>query len=445
MITHMNKIIQSMAVLLVLLTLGSCKKYLDIEPVGRVIPTSAADYRALLTAAYAGFPEHKSLLSVRTDELTLDEYGFDYPLLRDVGKWNDSSPDAATSEFQYAGFYKSIFYANEVILNIEGRAGKTPETDQMKGEAYLLRAYSHFELLNLYAKPYNKATASTDRGIVLSLNIDLEQNFIPATIEEGYAQVLSDITEGQKLLNVGTHEAGKNYRFSTRAAWALAARVFEFKGEWASSLAAAQKALTLNSTLEDLNLPGALVPNNYLSKESVMNMEKVNNALVNNTTYISEHLLSIYDQVNDLRFPLYFSKSGGDYVSLKGNSDALKISFRNGELYLIQAEAALQTGNLSLALQSLLDLKAKRLTPAYLATERSRISALSQDALLQEIIAERERELALEGHRWYDLRRYGQPAMIHQLDGAEFTLQQNDPRYTLRFPKSALANNPNLQ
>jgi len=441
----MKKIIQLFAVAIVLVTFYSCKKYLDIEPVGRVIPTTAADYRALLTAAYTGFPEHKSLLSVRTDELMLDEYGFDYPLLRDIAKWNDSSPDAATTEFQYVGFYKSIFYANEVIENIEERAGKTSETDQLKGEAYLIRAYCHFELLNLYAKPYNKATALTDRGIVLSLKMDLEQNYKPATIEEVYAQVLSDIAEGQKFLNTTTYEAGKNYRFTKRAAWALAARVYEFKEEWASSLASAQQALTLNNSLEDLNTTGALVPNSYLSKESVMNMEKVNNALVNNTTYITEHLLNIYDRTNDLRFALYFSKSGGDYVSLKGNADALKISFRNGELYLIQAEAALQSGNSTLALQSLLDLKAKRLKPAFFATEKIRISALAPAALSSEILSERERELALEGHRWYDLRRYGQPAIVHSLGGEDFTLQKNDPRYTLRFPKSALANNPNLQ
>ena len=441
----MKKIIQLSAVLLVLLTLGSCKKYLDIEPVGRVIPKTVADYRALMTSAYSGFPQHKSLLALRTDEVILDEYGFDYSSLRDIARWNDSNPDAVTADFQYNAFYKTIFYANEVIANIESAAGKNAETDQMKGEAYLLRAYSHFELLNLYAKPYNKATASTDRGIALSLKLDLEQNYSLSTIEEVYTQVLADITEGQKFLNVTTFEAGKNYRFTKVAALAFAARVYEYRGEWASSLAAAQQALALNSTLEDLNTAGAIIPANYLSKESVMNLERTNNPTVSNSSYISDHLLGIYNQANDLRFPLYFSKSGGDYVSLKGESIALKVSFRTGELYLIQSEAALQSGNTPLALQSLLDLKAKRLKPAYFATERARISALGSAALLQEIIAERERELALEGHRWYDLRRYGQPSITHNVGGEDFTLQQNDPRYTLRFPKSAIANNPNLQ
>jgi hypothetical protein len=163
-----------------------------------------------------------------------------------------------------------------------------------------------------------------------------------------------------------------------------------------------------------------------------------------NVAYISNHLLTIYNQQNDLRYPLYFRKSGGDYVSLKGNSDALKISFRNGELYLIQAEAALQTDNLTAAREHLLALKVKRLRPAYYQTEATRVNGLNKQSLLEEIIAERERELALEGHRWYDLRRYGQPSIKHEINGETFTLEQNDFRYTLRFPKSAIANNPNL-
>ena len=440
----MKKIIQIIAVLMVIFTLGSCKKYLDIEPAGRVIPTTAADFRALLTSAYQGFAEHKSLLVLRSDELNVDEYSSDFPELRDIYKWKDSDPDAVTAEFPYLTFYNTIFYANEVIAEVENRAGSNADTRQMKGEAYLLRAYCHFELLNLYAKPYNKATAATDRGIAIALQMDLEHDYKPATIEEVYTQVLADITEGQKLLNVATYEAGKNYRFTTRAAMALKARVYEYKGEWTSSLAAAQQCLALDNKLEDLNTSKVL-PNHYLSVENIMSLENVFNSRVSNSSSVSEHLIGIYNQQNDLRFPLYFSDNGGSYVSVKGNSDALKISFRNAELYLIEAEAGLASGNKALAVESLLAVKAKRLKPAYFATDRSRVQALSDADLLTEIVNERERELALEGHRWYDLRRFGQPSITHTVDGVDYVLQQNDPRYTLRFPKSAVSNNPNLQ
>ncbi|MNY75344.1 SusD family protein [compost metagenome] len=73
-----------------------------------------------------------------------------------------------------------------------------------------------------------------------------------------------------------------------------------------------------------------------------------------------------------------------------------------------------------------------------------RINALSGTALLSEILEERALELALEGHRWYDLRRTTQPQIIHTYDGEQFILRQNDPRYTLPFPTEAITVNPDL-
>lgn len=432
------------SLLLLMITFSSCEKYLDIEPVGKVIPTTSEDFRSLLTSAYSKFSTHKSLLSVRSDELTMNEYSTEFPELRDIYKWNDANPDAVTREFPYLQLYTTIFYANEVITEVENRAGKSAETSQMKGEAYLLRAYCHFELVNMYGKPYTKSVAS-DRGVPLSLKMDLEQNYKPASVEEVYEQVLADIEEGKKHLNVETFAAGKNYRFTKRAALALEARVNQFKGNWSASLKAIDDALQIDNQLQDLNTADAILPNHYHSKENIMSMEITMTPTVSGSSYISDHLISIYNKDNDQRFPMYFDLSGRKYVSAKTTSNDLKISFRNGELYLIQAEAALHLGNTDLARMSLLTLKSKRLKPGYYNTEELRIRSLSDQPLMQEIIAERERELALEGHRWYDLRRYGQPALTHEVEGQTFTLQNNDPRYTLRFPRSAVAMNPNLQ
>ena len=47
--------------------LHSCDKYLDIQPVGTVVPSTESDFRAMLTSGYSVFPTHKSLLSLRTD------------------------------------------------------------------------------------------------------------------------------------------------------------------------------------------------------------------------------------------------------------------------------------------------------------------------------------------------------------------------------------------
>ncbi|WP_316751411.1 RagB/SusD family nutrient uptake outer membrane protein [Pedobacter gandavensis] len=453
----MNKIIKLTAILFLMISASSCKKYLDIEPVGKVIPTTVEDFRALLNSGYTQFPSHKSNLAFRTDELTLNLFTTETPNYYDQYKWNDLNPDATSLEMPYGGFYTSIFYANSVIEDIETRAGVSTETAQIKGEAYLLRAYALFELLNLYAKPFDQNTAATDRGVPISLKIDLETNYKPSTVEVVYHQIFADLAAGQALLNVSSFPAGQNYRFSKRAALALTARIHEFRGEWSSALKASQEGLAINDKLEDLNAANALSPNNFKSVENIMSMEAAFNPGATNASFASTHLLGIYNQGNDKRFALYFKKFEGfpgdagyeenkdKLMSNKGNLNDFKISFRNGELYLIKAEAALQTEDLGTALQTLLALKAKRLTPAYFATEQTRISGMGKADLYQEILNERERELALEGHRWYDLRRYGQPAMTHELKDITYTIQKNDPRYTIRFPQSAIRANPNLQ
>ena len=47
------KNIKLLCALLCIAALYSCDKYLDIQPVGKVIPRTAAEFRALLTQAYS--------------------------------------------------------------------------------------------------------------------------------------------------------------------------------------------------------------------------------------------------------------------------------------------------------------------------------------------------------------------------------------------------------
>ena len=77
--------------------------------------------------------------------------------------------------------------------------------------------------------------------------------------------------------------------------------------------------------------------------------------------------------------------------------------FRVSEMYLIMAEAAAQSGDVSGARKELLN-TAKR-NPA-IRTEGDLPG--TKEALLAFIAEERQRELFEEGHRWYDARRTGE-------------------------------------
>ena len=52
-----------------LLMLSACDSYLDIKPVGSVIPQTAEEYRALLARAYLNVPKDRGQACFRSDEM----------------------------------------------------------------------------------------------------------------------------------------------------------------------------------------------------------------------------------------------------------------------------------------------------------------------------------------------------------------------------------------
>lgn len=421
----------------------SCDDYLDIKPVGKVIPETLTDFRAVLTKGYATYPEHKSLSALRADEIILDPFSNDFTYLKDIYTWNDVNPDRITTEFPYERSYNTIFYTNVIINEASKKLAASPERDQLIGEAYALRAMSYFDLVNLYGKPYDATTASTDKAVPLALEIDLEQAFIPESVAAIYNQVISDKEQAKKLINITTQTTGINYRFSKAALYTLESRIYLYRKEWEKAAQAADLALTFKNALVDLNT-SAILPNNYDSTESILALEDVFNNAAKSATYVSPELIDTYNKTDDLRFALYFKANGDSYKFNKGGELNQKCSFRTSELYLTKAEAATQLNDLQTAKTIIVNFIKTRYTTAGFNEVSTAVNAMSQTQVLDFIYKERQREFAAEGHRWFDLRRTTQLQITHILDGKTYTLIQNDPRYTLRYPAGARLNNPNL-
>lgn len=425
-------------------SISGCDNFLDIEPEGKVIPKTLEDFRGLITSGYNAYPRHKSLATLRTDELNLDSYSYDFLTYRDIYIWKDMNQDPNTTPFQWQHFYNVIFYTNHIINEGVKTIPDSAEKDQLLGEAYALRAYAYFDLVNLYAKPYTKSTASTEKAVPLALEIDLEKILAPETTEVIYSQILSDIASSKIFLNKDTQTVGFNYRFSKVAVFALEARVYLYKNEWQKALDAVKTTLTYKNELVDLNTDLSL-PNRYDSVESILALEDVYTAAQRTSTSASNDLINRYDPVNDLRFSIAFEKSGSEYKIIKGGNERnFKCSFRTAELYLIKSEALFQLNNISESKEVLLTLMKKRYTPAGFTSLDATVQAMSAEDFYTMIFDERARELAVEGHRWFDLRRSTQKEITHELEGKSYILNQNDIRYTIPYPTNAKLNNPNL-
>ena len=168
---------------------------------------------------------------------------------------------------------------------------------------------------------------------------------------------------------------------------------------------------------------------------------------------VSEDLYRQYDTSNDYR-ALFFSRNGiTDSLALTGKyytgshqshvSDVLML--RSAEAYLNMAEDCAMMGTQDGVASQYLN-----------ALRRTRIrnyvdQAYTGEELVVQIRNERRKELCFEGHRWFDLRRYGMPSISHDyrtrsdVPWVTYTLREKDPLYTLPFPRDVMDSNMSLE
>ncbi len=421
----------------------SCDNFLDITPTGKVIASTGEEYRAMLTYEYKYFPKDRHMTTVRTDELKFSgsTASSDLDAYLDLWLWKDENPSPTTSYFSWRSYYHAIYIANYIIEHQEEITDASAKTiNQLVGEAYMMRAYCHFLLVNLYAEPYTHCTPATTRGVPMMLEADV--NAIPgsSSVETIYQQVLSDIAEAEQRLNVTKWDEGENYRFNTISAQALRARTYLYMGCWQEALTAAKAVIAAHGDLEDLNVSSALLPDSYQSAENIVALEQFSSNLSTVINQPSNDFISLY-RTGDQRKSKYFKRATSTTWTLL-KSDGY-CSFRSAEAYLTAAEAAAQLNDLTGAIDLLKPLLQKRLNAIAYQEALDLMAPMNQSQLLQEIYDERARELAFEGHRWYDLRRTTQPALTRTYGGQTYTLTPE--KYTMRFPTEAVESNPEIE
>jgi hypothetical protein len=184
--------------------------------------------------------------------------------------WEDATEMANDSPHMYWQYaYAAIAAANAALQAIEVlyEAGAAPGSlDSQKAEALIARAYSHFNLANVFCLAYNETTSDTDLGIPYT---DAPETTVRPVYERGtvaglYARINADI-EAALPLFVDSERRSK-YRFNRRSAYAFAARFNLFYRNYDNAIEYATEALGTNaaSTLRNWRE----LPNEYLSRKS---------------------------------------------------------------------------------------------------------------------------------------------------------------------------------
>ena len=399
---------------------------------------------------------------------------------------NESYTDYYEENPTWTKIYYCINVANNILSSVEDVPCITEVEKQgvhkVKGEAHFLRAYYYFWLANLYGKPYNAATAETDLCVPLKTSDVVEdKKFTRQTVAEVYRQVLADLTIAESELKQLKTPKVSIYRADSTACHLLQSRVYLYMQQWDKASLYAKKVLAAHPALTDLNTASG----KFLVKDNVENIfsmggndvHRIFNYICQSYS-VSRELYDAYTS-SDLRKSQWYWKKGlfvgpvrvalnnlyysydassGDYYeraySEKGKQEEVSGQFlmRSAEAYLNEAEAEAYMGNEDEARRMLNLLRGNRFS----SSANSTVTASGAE-LITAIRNERRRELALEGHRWFDLRRYmvcsvqpeSQPithewtyysdhTSVTVTERHRFVLEANDDAYTLPIPQEVL-------
>ena len=397
---------------------------------------------------------------------------------------------STTSEIEsvYASLYQIIancnFYLDYVPRVVAATTDENKLTDlnTYTGEVYAIRALAYSELLKCYCKAYKPETAQTELGVVLRTTTLDKQPLPRASLYDSYQQVIKDLERAEELLDEDND--AHSSAFVTRAmALALHARVALYMEDWQSAieysteliesrnfaLSSAVSYYTSNMTYFDY------MWNYDVGTEIIWRIgfttTSYGGALgqsflgfnVDYTYYYPDYVpaqwvLGLYSD-RDMRYSSYFYTLPTGYnhglqwpllVKYFGNQDFINNAliyhtvmpkpFRLAEQYLIRAEALCrqQTPNFSAASKDINTLRASRIVSGGGVN-------LTADNYIEQIAAERVRELYMEGFRLHDFKRWGElyrdgegftrtPQSNSLVEGSSLSVKADDPLFVWPIP-----------
>jgi len=441
------KNIKHILILVLTVSLTSCMEdFLKESPEDRFVIdnfySSQSDAEAAVTAVYeklyALYERNMFILNELPADTEKNGLGMPNQYLQNLEFLRHTSENQFTREM-WLQCYSGIARANTAILNIPGIEMNEEIRARLVGEAKFLRGLFYFNLVRFYG------------DVPMILKLESVEDALGARVpaEQVYQQIIKDLTEAEASLP-STYSENNLGRVTKGAAKILLGKVYLTRHEF--SKAVEKLAEVINNEGEygyglHENYSDNWNPATENGKEMVLSIEFMdapgngNGAMVlQGPKYSLPGGFAVLGLVNsneadiptrDLydRFTDDDERKAGtfrtDFVSLldgtihtssipiftkyweeneanPGNSDANMHIIRYADAILMSAEALNETGQTEPAAIQLNRIMER----AYNSTSRN-VSGIGADELRELIYEERHKELAMEGHRWFDLVRTG--------------------------------------
>lgn len=351
-------------------------------------------------------------------------------------RWTAHRSDVnVLSQFPYEMYYRFIGNANIGIANLDKAVGPQSEKNSLKGEALALRAFSYFNLVQLYGKRYDAAAKpNAQLGVPLVLEPTTEGK-ARNTVEDVYTQINKDLEAAAALLT--SARANKSH-INLNVVKGLQARVALVQQNWANAAKFAAEARTgympmsaaqyadgfqdiansewmwgfdhLEDQTEYFGGYHSYISCNYNSTVIRTYPKAINSLLYNQISPMdvrAKMWVRTPTAANSIvppggvRVPFInqkFRLPGVPSTSAMGDVPYM----RAAEMYLIEAEAKVRLGDNAGAATVLNSLIRTRDADYVTSTKTG-------TALLDEILLHRRVELWGEGHRFLDLKRMNAP------------------------------------
>ncbi|MFC3198127.1 RagB/SusD family nutrient uptake outer membrane protein [Parapedobacter deserti] len=416
---------------LLVLFLGACNEFLSVKPDRKLaVPRSSKDLQALM------------------DHVATMNYGFSAGLSEiasDNVFYTNQTWSSITSEEDRASYvwqktpvasiywntvYRKVIAANTVIDLIDEVSHETlSQRNGILGQAKFFRAISFFDLVQLFAVPFDAASASQRLGIVLRLTSDINVPSQRATVADSYAQIIEDLESAAELLPI----ASPRYptRPSKAAAYGALARCYLAMGNYEVAGKYADLCLQIRQQLLDYNqIEVRPYPFDRFNDEVIFYSELAGYSMLTESRLRVDTALMTQYLDTDLRLRLFFTKMTDGYYAFTGdygqNNTAFKFNgITTSEMLLTRAECYIRNSRASEALNDLNTFKRNR----YQEKSFVAFDGVTDAAILSEILSERRKELVFRGVRWSDIRRLDQEVPLElkrQLGKESYVLKNSD-------------------
>ena len=344
-------------------------------------------------------------------------------------------------ESSWVDAYSMVNSSNLILEKVEELQLDDPNS---KGEAHFFRALGLFDALRQFGK---FTDMNSEFGIpVFTQYVDNEtaKTIGRSTVAASFDQIISDLETAVSLMEYDSEK----FLVSKGTAEALLARVHLYAGNYEE----AEQYATL--VIEN---PDYALNNNYNdiyesegSAEAIFELEFTETDGNLFTEYFSvsppevsanyEDFYAGMSEDDDPRGDLYYDDGRVVYVDKYGVSDAIVdgngIIIKLSEIYLIRAEARARMGEFATAVEDLNTIRTRSLPTMAIDPEE----ASDFESFTDFLIEERARELAFEGHRWFDIVRLGRAETILGIES--FRTVYPIPQREIAISGGTLVQNP---